>query len=72
MLSTYEDSRDARLDARLKEVDKILASDKTREEKIKSFRGILSEYARPDLVELEKEAWPRAAVERYIRSHDIA
>ena len=39
--------------------------------------GVFSKYARHDLsideiMKLEKEAWADAAVERYLRSYDIA
>ena len=34
--------------------------------KIDSFMGILKEYANPALRELEKGAWERAAVEKYL------
>ena len=33
--------------------------------KVKSIMGILKEYANPALRELEKDAWERAAVEKY-------
>ena len=36
------------------------------EPKIDSFMGILKEYANPALRELEKGAWERAAVEKYL------
>lgn len=46
-------------------------------EKQDSLCGVFSEYARHDLsideiMELEKEAWANAAVERYLRSYDVA
>ena len=34
--------------------------------KVKSIKGILKEYANPALRELEKSAWERAAVEKYL------
>ena len=34
--------------------------------KVKSIKGILKEYANPALRELEKGAWERAAVEKYL------
>ena len=34
--------------------------------KVKSIMGILKEYANPALRELEKGAWERAAVEKYL------
>lgn len=33
-----------------------------------SMKGILSEYADPDLIPLEKEAWANAAAEKYKNS----
>ena len=35
---------------------------------VKNLRGILSEYANPALVGQEKEAWERAASEKFILS----
>jgi len=35
---------------------------------VKNLRGILSEYANPALVGQEKEAWERAANEKFILS----
>ena len=32
-----------------------------------SIRGILHEYANPDLIPFEKDAWPEAAVEKHRR-----
>ena len=36
--------------------------------KVGSFMGCLSEYANPELRELEKGAWERAAVEKYLET----
>ena len=38
---------------------------KQEETEVDSVRGILSKYANPDLVPLEKEAWERVVVENY-------
>jgi len=43
-----------------------LYDDDDDEPKIDSFMGILKEYANPALRELEKGAWERAAVEKYL------
>ena len=37
-----------------------------KEPKVESIMGILKQYANPDLRELEKGAWERAAVEKYL------
>lgn len=38
---------------------------KQEEIEVDSVRGILSKYANPDLVPLEKEAWERTVVKNY-------
>ncbi|MDD7295069.1 MAG: hypothetical protein PUG85_06585 [Oscillospiraceae bacterium] len=35
---------------------------------VKSVRGIFSDCANPDLIPLEKDAWERAAAEKYEHS----
>ena len=36
--------------------------------KRKSAAGMLAEYANPTMIPFEKDAWPQAAVERYVKS----
>ncbi len=46
-------------------VDPPKAPQKERAEKVKQLRGILAEYASPELRAQEKGAWERATVEKY-------
>ena len=51
------------------EVLVLLLSDRTETPKPKkSYYGALSKYANPSLMDIEKEAWSKAAAEKYANS----
>jgi len=58
--------REVEVVVRSKWTSDIEPDDDDDEPKIESIMGILKEYANPTLRELEKGAWERAAVEKYL------
>jgi len=48
------------------EYPKAVSVNLTDEKKNKSIKGILSNYANPELISLEKEAWGKAACDKHV------
>ena len=56
---------DTLTEEQLQEVIAFLKGYKKKTASVESVRGILSEYANPDLIAQEESAWERAVVENY-------
>ncbi len=47
---------------------RVIKETKTQQKKKSSLAGVFAEYANPDLIEKEKEAWAMAVVDKYANS----